>query len=172
MQKLDKWLIGLVLVAGVLIAVTPVSAQQINFPNDGNGLLDYCGQMINSLDNPPSSFVTPTTWLKRGWCVGHLQTMREMILVMNARVVQTVASVTDGHKPSAEELKYVISASSDMTCIPSEAGMGQLARVLVKWLRDNPARLNETPGLLAIDAFHDSFPCKKGDTTTKKPTAD
>ena len=45
------------------------------------------------------------------------------------------------------------------TCIPDEASIGQLARVLVKWLREHPERLHELKSFLVIEALRDNFPC-------------
>jgi hypothetical protein len=47
-----------------------------------------------------------------------------------------------------------------MTCIPNEVNQVQMARILVKWLRDHPERLHETDAFLTVDAFHNAFPCQ------------
>lgn len=45
------------------------------------------------------------------------------------------------------------------TCFPEKAPILQLARVLVKWLREHPARLHESVYGLANDASKEAFPC-------------
>jgi hypothetical protein len=49
---------------------------------------------------------------------------------------------------------------AEMTCIPSEVNQAQLARILVKWLRDHPERLHEQDFLLTFNALHEAFPCQ------------
>lgn len=45
-------------------------------------------------------------------------------------------------------------------CIPANADADQLVRVVVKYLADNPANLNEPAGPLVAKAMLDAFPCK------------
>lgn len=52
-------------------------------------------------------------------------------------------------------------AWKDQTCVPANATVGQVARVLVKFLEDNPNRLHEPVGLLYMEALYDAFPCKR-----------
>lgn len=48
------------------------------------------------------------------------------------------------------------------TCIPEGVtSTGQIALVLVKYLRDHPERLHESRGLLAFKALEAAFPCPK-----------
>jgi hypothetical protein len=96
---------------------------------------------------------------EQGWCAAHLQTIREMIVFWQIQVVKTVAILNGDTNPSAAELNQVVSKTSDMTCIPNEVNLPQMARVLVKWLRDHPERLHEPISILSMDAFHGAFPC-------------
>jgi hypothetical protein len=69
--------------------------------------------------------------------------------------------------PSADSLTRTIEATPSMTCIPTEVRIAQMARILVKWLRDHPERLHERISILTVDAFHDAFACH---AEPKKPT--
>src|SRR6185437_9445892 len=51
---------------------------KFKFPSDGNGLLDYCGEVVNELESPPTQ-VDPEKQLKFGWCVGYLQATEDRI---------------------------------------------------------------------------------------------
>ena len=46
-------------------------------------------------------------------------------------------------------------------CFPDRAPILQLARVLVKWLREHPERLHEIKSILTTAAFRESFPCEQ-----------
>lgn len=181
MPRVGSRLIYFVLLGvAICFAVFPTYAQQQpQLPINGNGLIEYCSHVVDGLDNPPSQLAPAGTGVlesgmqfadnmfKQGWCVGQIQATREMIIFMQAQMVTAVV-VASGHAPpSVEEMKHLISNSPDMTCIPNEVGVGQLARVLVRWLRVNPGRLHEMSSTLTLAAFHDSFPCQS--ETTKQP---
>jgi hypothetical protein len=163
------------LVLVVIFAVTPVSAHlaPLHFPTDGTGLLEYCGQAAKMpstihLRSPPGG--QGTLAFKEGWCGGHLQAMRDMVVFWQIQVVKPVGFLNGVPNPSTEMLKELMSKQADYTCIPDEVSLEQMARVLVKWLRDHPERLHERFTFLTLDALHASFPCE-GDTGTKKPNA-
>ena len=48
-----------------------------------------------------------------------------------------------------------------MVCIPATASMGQLMRISLKWLKENPGSLREPLGELMIVSWFHSFPCRK-----------
>ncbi len=175
--------LALILLAATLaVAMAPACAQEPppQPPKDGNGLLEYCGHIVDALDSPSSqlaplgqgaaagSIVFAHNMFKQGWCLGHLQTMREMIIFWQVQVVKTVAILGGNENPAAEQLKGMVSKSPEMTCIPNEVAPTQMARVLVKWLRNHPERLHESISILAGDAFQSAFPCQLP-ATTKKP---
>ena len=56
--------------------------------------------------------------------------------------------------------------------IPDGVSVAQIARVLVKWLREHPERLHETKNLLVMDALNDGFPAQgQGEKEAVKPLA-
>jgi len=44
-------------------------------------------------------------------------------------------------------------------CVPQQVDTDQLARVVVKYLEANPARLHERNSVLAFSALREAFPC-------------
>lgn len=159
-----------IMLALFFLVAVPAHAQEVKFPKDGNGMLEFCGSLVASFDSPPSQTGSTTEYLhstfNRGWCAGYLHAMRETIVFWQLQVAKTVAVVGENQNPPAEELKQMVSKSPDMTCIPNEVNLAQMARILVKWLRDHPERLHESAIILTLDAFHDAFPCH---ADTKKP---
>jgi hypothetical protein len=68
-------------------------------------------------------------------------------------------------------LGYVIGIADSMiagntingyrACLPSDASLGQLKDVVVKWLTNNLEKRNLAANRLVAAAFHDAFPCPK-----------
>ena len=56
-----------------------------------------------------------------------------------------------------------------IACFPDKAPTGELARVLVKWLRYHPERLHEGKSFLAIEAFRSAFSCVAPALATAAP---
>jgi hypothetical protein len=58
-------------------------------------------------------------------------------------------------------------SSQGLICLPKEKPqtVGQLARIVVKYLEDNPKQLHEPAASLATVALSKSFPCKGGSTS-------
>ncbi len=166
MRILVLMLAALVSAGAVAPANTPQESK-FSFPKDGNGLLDFCGEIVNQLDSAPTQ-MDATKEMKFGWCVGYLQATQDRI--SNWRLtgaIQVMAYQQDG-KPAPSHMW----ADEDFvsTCIPDAAPIGQLARVLVKWLREHPEKLHELKSFLVIDALKDAFPCPAQVKDAVKPT--
>ena len=143
--------------------VTPACAQQKHdLPSDGNGLLDYCTVAITAADSPDSILSLSADRLtdqmmKLNWCAGYLQ------------AAQDAASLTQIHLALIGAMGITLSgpdkqreAAFDMlrgACIPERAPVAELARVLVKWLREHPEKLHEPKSTLTLHAFIEAFPC-------------
>jgi hypothetical protein len=58
-------------------------------------------------------------------------------------------------------------SSQGLICLPKEKPqtVGQLARIVVKYLEDNPKQLHEPAASLATVALSKAFPCKGGSTS-------
>ena len=96
---------------------------------------------------------------KEGWCAGHFQTMREMIVVWQVEVVRAALMLGGNKNPPTEDVNKIISTSPEMTCIPDQVNGSQMARILVKRLREHPERLHEHISILSGEAFKSAFPC-------------
>ena len=145
-------------------AALPGSAQQNGeLPTDGNGLLNACNTVIQTVDSAATindakghEFAMITE--RVGWCVGYLQAVidagfrKETELVIFSKLGVTLSGPEKEGQAAASLLR-------GSYCIPTNVTVLQVARVLVKCLRDHPERLHETPGILVHAAMHDAFPC-------------
>jgi len=151
--------------SAVVLASRP---QGFEFPKDGNGLLDYCGEVVVQLDSHGTPKSNEDAELKFGWCVGYLQATHEQIT--NWRTTVGIQRMAEGKDKPAPPYLWA-DTNFVNTCIPDEASIGQLARVLVKWLREHPERLHELKSFLVIEALRDNFPCAISKEVTKPEPA-
>jgi hypothetical protein len=147
-------------------AGTPANAQQepkFQFPKDGNGLLEYCGQIVNILDSP-SLRVDET---KLAWCVGYIQANQDLIEKWRITMALEIMAAKQDGKPAP----YHLRADDDFggTCFPVNVSVAQIGRVLVRWLRDHPERLHESKSLLIAEALKSAFPCQAVTKEAVKP---
>lgn len=146
-------------------AVTPAYAQQKgDFPTDGNGLLDYCSVMVDAADSPASfsslsgnGFTEQMT--KFGWCAGYLQATQDALITTEVKLA--IIAMTGVTLSGPDKAKEYALDSLRVACIPEKAPILQLARVLVKWLREHPERLHELKSILTTAALKDAFPCQQ-----------
>lgn len=117
---------------GLLTSSSPASATE-SARNDGNELLTCCSGVIDY----PTEF-SPARSFGTGFCIGMVAGVRNMMLLTHALL-----------KPPAY-------------CFP-ERGFtnGQAARIVVKWLEDNPNSLHKDAAFVTMLAFMDAFPCLK-----------
>jgi hypothetical protein len=54
----------------------------------------------------------------------------------------------------------VIEKGKPALCLPKNANTGQVVRILAKWLKDHPERLNESAATCMFAALVDAFVCK------------
>jgi hypothetical protein len=162
----------LLTVALTVTLMAPMCAEEpaLKLPTDGNGLLEFCSVAVNAFDSP-SSPAARFEMFKAGWCAGHFQTMSEMIVYWQVQVVRTGFMSAGDKDPSTEQINEIISKSPAMTCIPNAVSGSQMARILVKWLREHPDRLHEKISILSEEAFQSAFPCQPP-VSTKKPATD
>jgi len=166
--------LALVFAVVMLSAIPPVYAQQPAFqsPKDGNQLLEACSHVVHALDSPSSEVSLEVGderafaehMHKFGWCWGYLQATHSL---MNGWDIHLALLSVAGLRLSGPE-KVQMALIETFPLIPENVSYGQLARVLVKWLRDHPERLHELPSFLTIDALKDAFP-RKAEDSTKKP---
>jgi hypothetical protein len=120
-------------VAGIAAAVLMVGMMASGAAMaDGNSLLTQCQQFIKAADRE-----TDFDRGQAGMCVGFVE-----------GVVSTTAFFSENLESEAK------------LCVPKNATNGQLARVVVKYLKDHPAKLNEGKTGLVWLAMRDAYPCK------------
>ncbi len=113
-------------------------------PKDGSALLGYCEKLVRAIDEPtlrPSD----SDLMQTGWCAGYVQAIVEHYQLLEGLMTQGAFDGTTG--PLG-------------TCVPSKVQTGQVARVIVKWLRDHPERLHEDITAVSVIILHDAFPCQ------------
>jgi hypothetical protein len=109
---------------------------------DGNTLLTKCHAAERMAEVSPK--LTNDEWAAGFFCLGFVQG------VMDAdQIWQTAESKALGAK--ARSLLFY--------CVPKDASWPQLIRVLVKWLEDNPNKLNESGYDVINLAMSNAYPC-------------
>lgn len=117
-------------VLGVLASGAAVAA------TDGNELLSYCKQAIRLVETRHADRASSD--IEIGQCFGIMEGVRSTMMLMD-----------QGPK------------AGRVACWP-ENGItnGQAARIVIRYLDNHPAKLNEDRVLLSILAFSDAYPCK------------
>ncbi len=124
--------------AGIAVAVALVGmlgSGGTAMASDGNGLLTQCQALVRMMDNQQLSQIAS---MEVGQCLGMVEGVRGVLLIYEQNVPKNLR-----------------------VCFP-EGGInnGQAARIVTKYLHDNPAELNEDATLLTILAFKTAYPCK------------
>lgn len=117
------------------IAVALATSSAVVQAGDGNELLNQCQQAVRFIDDAgkPSD-----NRLNVGHCIGMVEGVRTMMLYID----------------SAQPANY-------KTCFPKGGiSNAQAARIVVKYLNDNPAKLNEDGPYLIFMGLHQAYPCK------------
>lgn len=81
--------------------------------------------------------------------------------VQSAHCLGYLNGIADGLDAWESFNKYHNGNLPPPACIPRSATMGELARVVVKFLNDHPNKLHESYRFLAILALADGYPCKR-----------
>jgi hypothetical protein len=105
---------------------------------DGNELLQRCTEAERLMDGG-----TPDDPFDTGVCLGWLDGVRKTLDVVKAR--------------AGDEAAF-------NTCIPDSVTTGQNLRVVLAYLRDNPAKLHQRELLLTVLALKEAFPCSSSDS--------
>jgi hypothetical protein len=143
--------------------VTPACAQQnFAYPADGDGLLDYCNVVVAASDSPAtltalSGDLFTQQLVKLTWCAGYLQATKDNLTTTQINLAMAGMMGVTMVGPDAKK-EYVLK-NLHGPCVPDRAPIAQIARVLVKWLREHPDRLHDARSVLILDALKDAFPC-------------
>lgn len=105
----------------------------------GNTLLKQCSDLISMIETRKD----PHNPFDVGTCSGYLKGIRE---------------TNELHRIFAKELG--VEPSTLLFCTPNEVSVEQLARIVVKFLKENPEQLHAHEMHLAWEALYKAFPCK------------
>lgn len=98
----------------------------------GNDLLPSCSLAVDAADNKGLS--TPQL-MEAGNCLTYIE------------------GFLDGYALGAV-------GGSPIACLPEDVTVGQVARIVVKWMKDHPEKLNDAAPVCVLAALYNSFPCK------------
>lgn len=115
----------------------------------GEHLLESCQALLIAFDNPKETSRDPIIIENRAICMGYIagyEDMHFMATAIEAGLPRDYAEIMK--KP----LYY---------CIPENAGLRQVAMVVVKYLKEYPEDLNAPAMALVYAAFKKYFPCPK-----------
>lgn len=121
-------------IAHALLAVASAILPLNAFATDGNKLLTDCkaANSIQDTGNDPSR-----NFLGVGYCLGRI----EGISVMNFILLEK-------------------GSNSAMFCKPKGVTIGQMTRIVVRYLEEHPEKLHIDPSFLIVLALGDAYPCK------------
>jgi Rap1a immunity proteins len=108
--------------------------------DNGNKLLDSCGEVVKALDNPNYNADTS----KFSWCIGY---MRGYNAAMSMQ--RTASSTTYSEYKTTGFLGVLL---------PDGVTNGQIAKVIVKWLQDHPQDLHKDADMLTLSILREAFP--------------
>lgn len=127
------WSVVFLLISGCIVA------QDFDWKGDGSSLLRKCSLAVRTFDGEKLS---STDAVDGAFCVGYIWGNHD----------------TDFMVQMLEEHDKITLMKH--ACPPSNASTEQAVRVVVKYLRENPERLNMPASVLVTDAIRSSFPCK------------
>ena len=132
--------------AALLLCAGTVHAQQAKPIVTGNDFLDMCSQVNDQV----TALQGYADGIKLGECLGFLEGVRGTLAFMQLRINAQLADVSPGMG------KVLVP-----TCMPTGVTAGQLTRILLKWLNDNPTLLHNPLAPSAVVAFDEAFPCEQ-----------
>jgi hypothetical protein len=123
------------IVCAVAVGASPYCAHA---QNTGNELLQNCQAALSMPGTPEGhSQMVEAERMKGMNCFGYVRGVWDTFSLYEAA----------GYPPLA--------------CIPQEATVGELVRVIVKYLNDHPNQLHEPDNVSLFKALKEAYPCKK-----------
>ena|ERR1019366_4853877 len=114
---------------------------------DGNVLLTKCHPALEMTDVSPK--LSEAEWAAAFYCLGFVQG------AMDADAIWQVAETKAHQTTTRSILGY---------CAPQDASWPQIIRIVVKWLEDNPEKLNYSGYDVVHFAMLKAFPCADSGT--------
>lgn len=117
-------------------ALVGMLASGVAMASDGNDLLKSCKALLAATAKNPEPMNVGD--FAQGACLGIIEGVRTTMVVLNGNL--------------SPELR---------TCFPPKGIINEQAiRIVVKYLEDNPAKLNEDRAVLTATAYNQAYPCK------------
>jgi hypothetical protein len=130
----------------VFICIFP----QILFAQDGLELLTACQEFV--LPSARQSHESPSDhYYNSGECDGYINGVNEMHNFMAFKAAN-VKDLKDPEYDSKVRTHYLY-------CLPEKTKNLQAAKVVIRYLQENPDKLKFAPSLLILGAFEKYFPC-------------
>ena len=130
-----------VLILALILISYPSFANGEAKKSDGNELLKFCNMAIAIIENNVDK-INSLRLLEAsggaGYCVG------------------VIKGIGDMHNIYTVWFKI----QNRIFCVPEEVNIEQQARVVIKFLKDNPAILHEHNTILIVKALKNAYPCK------------
>jgi Rap1a immunity proteins len=144
-----------VLIVAFLVAV-PVHAQTNakSISDSGNRYLDICA----ALEKPPAQW-NEMDFLNSGLCQGFMLGFRDGIGLSIAML-----------KHNDSSLSYLKGSIEDLAvCTPDNVEVGQVVRIVLKYIRDHPEQAHLPSAQLIVLAEFNVYPCTVTPTPAPKP---
>ena len=132
-----KRLAFVVVVIAINLLPTRSHAQQPQVTT-GLDLLNKCQPAVDMA----SKDLTHFEGLEAASCMGYILGMKDMLTMWHI------------HSRGFGEEGQI------QMCVPNEATVAELVRVVVKFLNDNPTELHEQEAAVVVSAFVSAYPCK------------
>jgi len=121
----------------LLIATASIAADGSYTTDNSRKLLDECRKGAQFRDSPSTS--SQENLMYFGKCTGYIRGVADGYYL---------AYMAAGNLPAERRL-----------CVPTSVTNGQLMRVVVKYLEDNPSQLEVNASFSTVLALRKSFPC-------------
>lgn len=129
----------IVLVCSLLTLAVPSAAKEPwDWHGDGNSLLNFCNYELQLYDGVE---ISAADQVKAGFCTGFITGVGDLNTTLN------------------EIQKDKNAGFVGSPCMPTGVTTGQVVRVVVKFLKDNPENLHMPAAALTIGAIRKAFPC-------------
>jgi hypothetical protein len=129
------------LAALLTLAVPPVQARNLSSV-DGNVLLTKCHPALQMAEVTPK--LSQEEWVAAFYCLGFVQGAMDADAIWQVGVTKALGA------KGSPVLLY---------CAPKDASWPQVIRILMKWLEDNPDKLNFSGYDVINAAMSKAYPC-------------